>query len=73
MTEAFDLFPGAPQDDYSAHPEHLRRPIEEIMRDGWTVLAGQLSGSTCAEMRAAIPAIYNAEVDELGGPDSMAS
>lgn len=74
MTEARDiLFPGAAQDDYSAQAAHIRLPIEEIVRDGWTVLPGELSAETCARMRAAIPAIYRAEVDELGGPEKMAS
>jgi len=73
MTSASgQLFPGAPQDDYSAQPARLRLAIEEVARDGWTVLPRQLSLASCRSMREAIPAIYEAEVKELGGEDSMA-
>lgn len=73
MTAAPDqLFPGAPQDNYSAQPAHLRLAIEEIARDGWTLLPKQLSPEECRAMRAAMPAIYAAEVAELGGEAAMA-
>jgi ectoine hydroxylase-related dioxygenase (phytanoyl-CoA dioxygenase family) len=74
MNEEGDLlFPGAPQDDYSALPAHLRLPVEQVTRDGWTVLQGQLSPSSCAAMRDAVSTVYRAELEEFGGPSNMAT
>ena len=65
------VFPGAPREDYSALPENIRLPVEEIERNGFTLLRNQLSAEQCRQLREATARVYEAEVAEFGGVENM--
>jgi len=66
------VFPGAPREDYGALPKEIRVPVEEIERNGYTLLKGLLSADDCERMRKATARVYQEEAAELGGIDLMA-
>jgi len=71
-TETVSVFPGAPREDYSALAPEIRLPVEEIERNGFTLLKGLLSPDDCDRMRAATARVYSEEAAELGGVELMA-
>lgn len=69
---AVSVFPGAPREDYSALSAAIQLPVEEIERNGFTLLKGLLSADDCDRMRSATARVYREEAEELGGVELMA-
>lgn len=66
------VFPATPRESLAEVAPDIRLAVEEINRNGFTVLKNRISPENADEMRRKTPAICDRQAEELGGSENLA-